>query len=116
MGCAKVNKRGGTIPNVGGKKHPLKPYKFPKALPTGLNDLDQKEAKTYLPPDSFIWRGNIKGAWFCTVGAHKDHAEPWSKHGMDSSVAMWACIRFAWLQWLDDHSLPKEHCPIAGLL
>ena len=29
------------------------------ALGNPLNDLDQKEAKQYLPPDSFIWRGNV---------------------------------------------------------
>jgi len=111
----KVERRGGKIPKLGSKTHPLKGLKGME-VPKAMNELAQSDAKLYLPPDAYIWRLNKRGAWGCTVGRHHDHIEPWSRHSNDSSKAMWACVRFAWRIYLEDQSLPAEHCPIKGLL
>ena len=104
------------MPKTSGENHPLRGHKLPDSLPSARNELPQSEAKRFLPPNSYLWRLNTRGAWGVTVGMHHDHVETWARHGNDSAKAMWACVRFAWKLWLEDEALPEEHSPFKGLL
>ena len=109
-------KRGGKVPGQGTKSHPLHGVKFPKTLPPALDELPQSEAKRYVPPGCYIWRLNTRAAWGVKVGRHSDKVEPFARHQNSSSKAMWACVKFAWMLYLEDNCLPADHCPFKGLL
>ena len=111
-----VDQRGGKDPKPNSKTHPLYKQEFPAQVPAARNEMDQADAKLFLPPGAYIWRLNKRGAWGTSIGKHHDHTEPFARHGNDSAKAMWACVKFSWLMYLEDKCLPKAHCPIAGLL
>ena len=110
-------------PAPGSASHPLFGMEFPASPPpppVGLNDLPQSVARQLLPPHTSIWRENKRGGWAshytCERFPHKRHSEKWSNHGGDSHAAMLACVRYSWTLYLEDHRLPRSHCPITGLL
>ena len=105
----------GKVPSLKSKLHPLNPYTFVAKVPDGTNDLAQSEAKLYLPPGAFIWRANLRGAWYSHYPPHKTHCESWSNHQFDSRQAMFAAVRHVWMQWLGDEGLDESHCPIKGI-
>ena len=106
--------KNGKIPTVTSKGHPLFGYSFVKqVLPK--NDLSQTEAKCMLPPGTYVWRANGKGAWLVRCLPNKSHSEPWHRHDDCSYSALIAAVRFVWRQWLSDRALPEEHCPIRGI-
>ena len=107
--------KNGKIPTTREKHHPLNGFSFIKQIIPPKNDLSQADAKIMLPPSSYIWRANCKGAWLVRCLPHKSHAEPWHKHDDCSYTALLAAVRFAWGQWLSDRGLPNDHCPIAGV-
>ncbi len=92
--------------------------KFPR-LPddwkTSTQDILQKDAKKYHPPSSSIWRSNFVGSWQIHVAGHKRHSERWACYDNNIRKAMWAAVKVAWSQWLEDNSLEEAQCPIEGL-
>ncbi len=96
--------------------HPLNKYKAPAELAYSGDDVAQAEAKTWLPPDCSIWRGNFKALWAAHVKHHPRIQELWSDHGGSSKEAMLECVRRCWRLWLSDKCLPESACPIKGLL
>ena len=106
----------GKAPTAKSKIHRLHGLAFTKSAPVASRELTQAEAKLYCPPGCLIWRANVRGAWLTHLHSHKEHAEPWANHGFDSTKAMMACVRFAWLQWLDDRGLDTSHYPHRGHL
>jgi hypothetical protein len=79
------------------------------------DDLPQTSAAPLMPPSGSIWRANKVGAWMIHVQGHARHSETWAKHGGSSLEALQSCLRFAWDQYLTDHNLTREDCPIEGL-
>ena len=106
---------GGKIPAIKSVNHPLHGYRFVETGPEAQNDLSQKEAKRYMPPDSYLWRANKKGCWCARVLPHRSRSESWSKHDGDSTAAMLCVARNSWETWLADRGLPTSHCPIKGI-
>ena len=110
------------VPNKTSDTHPLNGYTFPKTdVAKSPTDVTQAYAKSFLPPKSYIWRGNFgDGAWHgsyvheCKRKSH--HSAPWIKFGNDSWAAAVEIIRWAWKLYLEEHNLPDSHCPIKGLL
>ena len=96
-------------------KHPLYKVVLPKAMPHPTKDIDQKEAKQYMPPGSHIWRGNNRGRWYHHLPPHKRHVEKWANHDMNSVAAMHACVRHCWELWCDDNDILHEDVPIKGM-
>ena len=98
------------------KKHPLFGMKFPDKYPAEDDEVDQSEAKQYLPPKCTIWKAGKRGAWAFHPEGHARMSEPWSRHGGSSRRAMLACVQRAWLLFNEDHELPERYCPIKGVL
>ena len=94
--------------------HPLFGYKPPQyrpVRPTVKNDLSQSEARTWMPPKTYIWRANTKFAWASRCPPHKAHTEPWIRHDADSFNAMWACVVSTWHEWLSTKRLDISWAP-----
>ena len=103
---------------VGHKDHPLKGYKFTD-FAASLTDLAQADAKKSMPPKSYVWRGNLgTGAWhasYCHSLKTKHHSAQWASHSNDSFAAFKAVRRWAWNEYLSEHKLPLDHCPVKGI-
>ena len=82
----------------------------------GEHDIPQVTASRYVPPGCSIWRCNVRGAWSVHMPPHPRHSEAWANWQGDSFAAMKAGARWAWRQYLADHALPLDHCPIVGML
>ncbi len=97
------------------KKHPLYRVKYPATAPDPKDDVPQSTAKRYMPPNTYIWRANTIGAWLWNFPGVARGRVPWSRFDNNSFAAMNQCLRDAWRAWLEHHSLPLSHCPIANL-
>ena len=113
---SQANKKyGGKIPGVKGENHLSFKTNYTAKLGEVKRDLLQADAKQYLPPRASIWRDNNRGAWSVHLAPHRRHSESFKNHGADSTEAMKSALRFVWRQWLNDHCLPLEHCPVSDL-
>ena len=83
----------------------------PKALPAHI---DQKEARVFRPPGSYIWLAT-RGEWCGHVAPYSRLSHPFAKHGT-SQLALRACLKEMWTQYLEKSGLPNSACPYAGLL
>ena len=81
----KADKRG--VPEVFSKSHPSHGRKY-KALPAGppSDDLHQVAAKVRMPPGTFLWRDNTRGAWLVQLRPMKPN------HGGSSYQALFAAL------------------------
>ena len=76
---------------------------------------DQLQAKAFLPcRDAHIWKGNNKGEWNAHLPPHKRVYEPHIRHG-SSELALKACLKTVWAQYLAQHALPDSACWVEGL-
>ena len=97
-------------------KKPASPWgdrAYPAAIPPGA--LTQAEAKAMAPPSSFIWRGLLgQGSWQGHLKPHSRVSASWHKYGHRG-----ACLHVLaslWTDFLSDHNMGPESCPIPGLL
>ncbi len=103
--------------SVNNKRHPLYKRVFAAAPPTPADDLTQSVAKQYFPPGTYVWRANTVGQWKFHIPAMRFRGQAsWSQFGGNSRGALKSCMERAWARFLEEHRLPKEHCPIKGLL
>ena len=76
-------------------------------------ELEQQEAKRWLPPHASIWRGRIKGYWFGHLPPFPRISAAWKEH---SEVgAMRLIIRRLWDQHLMVTGASREDCPFLGI-
>ena len=95
------------------KKHPLYRKVFPKSF--SLDEVQQSEAKQYLPPDTSIWRSNTRSAWCFHNLGHVRRSVTFAEYGGDSRKAMREALKQCWRTYNDDHGLDIEWSPIDGL-
>ena len=78
-----------------------------------MDHLDQKGAKTVLPPDSYMWRSRTDNAWCSRYNAY-----PVKSCGDQAceceSNALAECLMHAWWWYLEKHGLAISSCPIRG--
>lgn len=107
-------KRAASRPGAQHVKNVLSKYKGPKKLPLNYDHFDQRAARKYLPPDSYLWRARTSGSW---NARHKTFP---SKSCRDTAWggeagALVQCIRHCWEWFLDVNGLAPEQCPFKEL-
>ena len=91
-------------------------YKGPRAwVPPHENVLEQRNFKAFLPPASYIWVARSAGAWCSRVPPVKAQYRYWAREGSEDA-AVRLVIMDAWATYLDLEGLPRDACPIIGLL
>ena len=83
-----------------------KMYLLPSTIP-------QKEAKKYIPPNTYIWRGLQRCEWCGHCRPYKRCKASWLQYG--EAEALRVMIRMLWDQWLTLGGLDREYCPIENL-
>lgn len=78
-------------------------------------DITHAEARTYIPPDTSIWRGLTRCQWWGHCEPNPKIVTKWSEHGGEKG-AMIACIRQLWQEHLALHGLDASACPWSDLL
>lgn len=76
--------------------------------------IDQQEAKRFLPPGAYCWRGRADGVWWAHLEPFKRVARSWAAHG--EAEALRLVLAAVWRQHLDVSGLPASACPWAGVL
>ena len=69
-----------------------------------------------MPPDTSLWRMNVRGGWASHVKGHRCISEPWNRHNNDSMATLRELARRSWRLYLGRHKLPEHHCPISDLM
>jgi hypothetical protein len=76
-------------------------------------EIEQHEAKLWLPPHASIWRGRIKGYWFGHLPPFSRISAAWKEHS--EGGAMRLIIRRLWDQHLMVTGASREDCPFQGI-
>lgn len=96
-----VAQRGGRAPK------PPRPFRL-----VG-DEVDQKDAKQWLPPGAFLWRAWGTSCWIARLPPHGSHSRSWHEHGHGGALRL--VLQCVWEDWLSDEGLGKDACVVKGL-
>ena len=91
----------------GARQVKYKKYVFPATV-------TQQTAKTYLPPNTSIWKDNGHQAWAAHVKPYPRIRERFDLHGSDHE-ALKVLLQRAWALRLEKDCFDLSECPIQGL-
>lgn len=75
---------------------------------------EQREARSFIPPGTSIWRDCARGGWCAHHNDYRRISEGFTKHG-GSMLALRHCLRRLWGQYLEARGEPLANCPVSGL-
>lgn len=92
---------------------PNRGKKFPTKFPTG--DLTLDDAKAMAPLGTLgIKLDCYSGRWWAQYSTRECKSRSWQVYGFNQSCRL--ILQWLWAEYLDEHDLPVESCPIEGLL
>ena len=86
----------------------------PTSLPAHVLSYEQPYLKTFMPPDSYIWKSRSSGTWNSKVPPYNGFSRSISKHTEDGAVK--EVISHAWIEYCRFQGISLESCPMAGLV
>ena len=77
--------------------------------------MPQQDAKRWIPPNSYIWRSNDRGAWMLHVVGRPRISASWTAFGGNSFQAMMDVVKRGWLMFMEDNEMHVKDCPLPDL-
>ena len=106
---------GGKLAKINTRWHPLYKLVLPAQFTLG-SKYTQPEAKSFLPPNTGVWKSPVMGSWGYTMPPYKRHTEPFIKYGGDLDKALLVLLQHAWaLFFRSKGGYPLSDCPIKGI-
>ena len=85
-------------------------------LPAVMSMMDQKEAKTWMPPhkEARLWKSRTSGCWNSVVPPYGACSRSVSKYGENEALKI--VLSSAWHDYCLVEGIPPKSCPMGGLL
>lgn len=75
--------------------------------------MDQKVARSLVPPKAYIWRGLTRGQWCGHLPPYRRLSKAW---GVNETAACLWVIRELWRQHIEANALDDTACFVEGLM
>lgn len=114
---ARVLREGLCGPEVGAARRspppPKRRKKDERKYPSLPSTIPQSEAKQWLPPGAYIWRGLQRREWAAHLKPYPRVSCRWAEFTEEGALR--EILRRVWRQYLEMQGKTEAECPISGL-